>query len=82
MRHGPQQDLALDKRLANQPEFQIFQIAKPAVEQLCRCRGGGRAKIMHLGKPDADPAPCRVTRDATPVDAATNDEKFKISRVA
>ena len=37
---------------------------------------------MHLGKPDADPAPCRVTRDATPVDAATDDKQFKISCVA
>ena len=81
VRHRSQQDLAFDKRLSNQPEFKIFQIAQPAVKQLRRGGGCCRAEIAHLGKPYTQPAAGRVAGDAAAIDSATDNEQVKFLSV-
>ena len=81
VRHRPEQNLAFDKRLSNQPEFKIFQIAQPAVKQLRRGGGCCRAEIAHFGEPYTQPAAGRVTGDAAAIDPATDNEQVKFLSV-
>ena len=76
MRHGAQQHLAFDQRLAHQPELEILEVAQPAVEQLGGGRRGCRGEIAHLGQADREPAPRRIARDAASVDAAADHEQI------
>ena len=52
VRRDPPQNLALDQRLANQPEFVIFEITQAAVNELGRPRRGAAGQIIHLAKID------------------------------
>ena len=76
MRHGAQQNLAFDQRLADKAEFEIFEIAQAAVEHLGRRGGGGGGKVAHLGQNHRQSPPRRVAGDAASVDAAADDEKI------
>ncbi len=76
VRHRAEQHFAFDQRLAHEAEFEIFQVAQPAVKQLGRSRGRRRGQVVHLGQRHRQPAPRRVARDSAAVDAATDDEQI------
>jgi hypothetical protein len=76
VRHGTQQGFAFFQRLAHQAELEIFKIAQPAVEQLCRGRGRRLRQIAHFRQRDRQAAAGRVAGDAAPVDAAADDEQI------
>ena len=76
MRHRDQKRLAFFKRLADKPEFEVFKIAKAAVEQLGRGRGGRLRQIALFGKQDGQAPPRSVARDPASVDATANDEQI------
>ena len=76
MGHGAQQRLAFVQRLADQPEFEIFEIAQPAMKQLGRGRRGSLRQIALLGQHHRQPAPGGVAGNAAPVHPAADDEQI------
>ncbi len=76
VRHRAQQRLALDQRVADQPELVVLKIAQAAVEELGRGRRGRRRKIVHLRQHHRKPAARGVAGDAAAVDPATDDEEI------
>ncbi len=50
MRRDPPQNFALDQRLVNQAEIEIFEIAQAAVDQLGGARRGAAGEIVHLAE--------------------------------
>jgi hypothetical protein len=77
----PRQPLALDQRLAHQPELAIFEIAQPAMDQLGRGGRGVARQIVLLDQQHAQPAPGRIARDPDAVDAAADDQQVGIISV-
>ena len=76
VRRRAQQHLALDQRLAHQPELVIFEIAQAAMDQLAAARRGALARDRPSRTAATDEAaPGRVARDAGAVDAAADDER-------
>ena len=75
MRRGAQQDLALLQRLVDEADLAIFEIAKPAMDQLGRGRAGMAGKIVLLDQQHRGAADRRIPRDRTPIDAAADDEE-------
>ena len=76
MGHRGQQGLALLQRLADQTEFEIFQIAQPAVEQLGLGRGRALRQIALFGQHDRQAASDSIAGNAAAIDAATDDEQI------
>jgi hypothetical protein len=76
VRHGTEQRLALDQRLAHEAELEVFEVAQPAVEELGRGRRGRAREVALLGQQDRQAPPGRVPRDAAAVDAAADDEEI------
>ncbi len=74
------QDLALDQRLAHQPELVVFEVAQAAMDELRRPGRSGAGEVIHFGKRHAVAAPGRITGDAAAVNAATDDEDVAVSR--
>jgi hypothetical protein len=70
----PEQDLALGQRLANEPEFVVLEISQAAMNELARCRGRRAGKVVLLDEQDAQAAASGVTRNASAIDTAANDE--------
>ena len=78
MRRHAQQHLALDQRLAHQPEPAVLEIAQAPVDELGR--GGRRAggEIVLLDQEHAKPAAGRVAGDAGAVDAAAHNGEIEV----
>ena len=74
-----QQHLALEQRLAHQPELVIFEIAQAAMDQLGGGRRGAAGEVVLLAQADRQAAPGRVARDAAAVDAAADDQRGRRS---
>ena len=72
-RQGGQQ-LALEQRLADQPEVEVLQVAQPAVDELARARGGAARVVALLDQRDGVAAAGGVQRDAGAGDPAADDE--------
>ena len=72
-----EQDLALLKGLAHQPEFVLLEIAQAAMDQLGRGRGGRAGEIVHFAEPDLERPSRRVAGDARAVDPAADHEKVE-----
>ena len=72
----PQQDLALDQRLADQPELVILEIAQAAMDQLAAARRGPLREVVLLAQEHLEAAPGGVAGDARAVDAATDDQEI------
>ena len=68
------QQLALEQRLADQPEVERLQVAQPAVDELARARGGPARVVALLDERDGVAAARRVERDAGAGDPAADDE--------
>ena len=71
-----QQHLALDERLAHQPELEVLEVAQAAVDELGAVRGGRAAEIAHLGEQHREPAAGGVRGDADAVDAAADNDEI------
>ena len=71
-----EQHLALDQRLAHQPELVVFEIAQAAMDQLARARRGALRQIVLLAEDHGEAAARGIARDAGAVDAAADDEKI------
>ena len=67
-------DLALQQRLADEPEVEVLQVAQAAVDELARARGGPGRVVGALDQRHAVAARGRVERDARAGDPAADDE--------
>src|SRR5690606_15484569 len=76
MRSVAPQNLALKQRLAHQPEFVMLQIAQPTVNELGGSRRRTAGEIVHLRKHDGIAASGGVAGNATPIDAAPDDQQI------
>ena len=74
MRRGGQQHVALDQRLAHQPEFAGLQILQPAVHQPRRGRRRAGTEIAPLQQQNAQPLQGQVAERGAAVDAAPDDD--------
>src|SRR5882672_3086122 len=59
-----EQRFALGERLGDEAEFEILQVAKPAVDELGRSRRGPRGEIALLDQQHLQAAPGGIARDA------------------
>jgi hypothetical protein len=71
------EDFALDQRLANQPKLVIFQITQAAMHELGRPRRRSARQVIHFTKENRVAPARRIARDATAIDAATNDSEVE-----
>ena len=70
--------LALEQRLAHEPEVEVLQVAQPAVDELARAAGGPRGEVGALEQRHAVAARGGVERDARAGDAATDDDDVEL----
>jgi hypothetical protein len=71
------EDFALDQRFANQTKLVVLQIAQATMHELRRPGRRSARQIIHFTKKNGiSPARC-VARDATAVNAATNDSEVE-----
>jgi hypothetical protein len=75
VRRGPQKHLALDQRLAYQPELVIFQIAQAAMHQLARAGRCALRQIIPFAQHHAEASAGRIACDTRAVDAAADHEQ-------
>ena len=73
VRRSAEKHLALDQRLAHQPELVELEIAEAAVDELGRGRRGRAGKVALLGKKDRQAAARGVAGDAAAVNAPADD---------
>ncbi|MGY3412222.1 hypothetical protein ACVWZV_008335 [Bradyrhizobium sp. GM5.1] len=73
VRRDAPENLALDQRLANQPELVIFEIAQAAMHQLGRPGRRPARQIVHFAQENRVAAAHRVARDAAAVNTASNN---------
>ena len=76
-----QQHLALDQRLAHQPELVVLEIAQAAMHQLAAARRGARGEVVLLAQQHRQAAAGGIARDAGAVDAAADDQEVDGSRL-
>ena len=67
-------ELALEQRLAHQPEIEVLQVAQAAVDELARARGGPDRVVRALDQRDRVAARGGVERDAGTRDPAADHE--------
>ena len=68
------QELALEQRLADQPEVEVLQIAQAAVHHLRGAAGGALSEVVALQQRHRITTRCRVERNAGAGDAAPDDD--------
>ena len=69
-----QQYFTFAQRFSYQSEGVVFEIAKPAVDQLTRGRGRAISKVIFLDQQDREITAGSIARDHYAVDATTDDE--------
>jgi len=81
MRRITQQHLTLSKRLGDQAELQVLEIAQAAVDQLAA--GGARTarQIMLLHEYDSQASTRGIPRDACAIDTTPDDEQVRFYAV-
>ena len=70
--------LALEQRLAHEPEVEVLQVAQAAVDELARAARGARGVVGALEQRHAVAARGRVERDAGARDAAADDDDVEL----
>ena len=70
----PDQQLALQQRLADQAEVEVLQVAEPAVDHLRRAAGGALAEVVALDQRDRIAARGRVEGHAGAGDPTADDD--------
>ncbi len=78
MRGERHHQLALQQRLAHEPEVEVLQIAQAAVDELARAAGGPRGVVGALEQRDAVAARGRVEGHAGAGDAAADDDDVEL----
>jgi hypothetical protein len=73
----PEQGLSFFKRLANEPQFAMFKVAKAAMDQLGAGRRSMLAKVVALDKGDPQASARRITRNAYAIDATAYDQDIE-----
>lgn len=73
VRCKPPEDFTLDQCFADEPEFVMFEIAEPAMDQLGRPGRGTACQIILLAEIDGQATARRVPRNAAAVNAATDN---------
>ena len=73
MRRERDEQLALEQRLAHQPEVEVLEVAQAAVDELARAAGGAGGVVGALEQRHAVAAAGGVEGDAGPGDAAADD---------
>jgi len=71
------EDFALDQRLADQPEFVVFEIAQAAMHQLGRPGRRPAGQVIHFTKKNRVAPARRIARDAAAVDTASDDGEIE-----
>ena len=74
MRRQVDVDLALQQRLAHEPEVEVLQVAQAAVDELGRARRRPAREVGALDQRDRVPARGGVQRDAGAGDPAADHE--------
>ena len=77
MRREPHHQLALDQRLAHEPEVEVLQVAQPAVDHLRRAARGPARPVVALHERDREPARRGVQRDPGAGDAAADHDQVE-----
>src|SRR5580704_7696546 len=72
VRRNSPEDLALDQRLADQPELIIFEIAQATVHEFGRPGRRPARQIIHFAEKNRIAPSSRVARDSAAVDAASD----------
>ena len=80
VRCAAQQHLAFLEGVAHEAELAVFEIPKPAVDQLGAGRGSVGGEVILLAQQDVETPPGRVAGDAGAVDAAADDEEIDRAR--
>src|SRR4051794_1325538 len=78
VRRVADQHLALDQRLADQPERVDLEIAQAAVDQLGRFGRRARGQVVLLDQQPREAAARRVARDPYAVDAAPDNGEIEV----
>ena len=78
MRGRPQQHLALDQQLANEPEFAMLEVAQAAMDELAAARGGALGKIALFAEKNAEAPASGIASDAGAIDAPAHDQEIDI----
>src|SRR5712692_2730856 len=73
VRRSAQQDLTLGERFGDQPEFVVFEVAQPAVNELGAPRRGMRREVVFLDEQHLESASRGVARDTRSVDSTAGD---------
>jgi len=76
MRRAGKQYFALPQRFGHQAKGIVFEVAKPAVDQLAARRGRGAAQIAHLAQQHGQAATGGIAGDRYAVDSAADDKKI------
>ncbi len=74
MRCDLEQYFAFGERLAHQREFELLQITQAAVNQLGAGTRRVRGKVIPFAKAYRKAASCGITGDASPIDAAADNQ--------
>jgi hypothetical protein len=80
VRREPDHELALEQRLAHEPEIEILQVAKAAVDELARAARGARGVVGLLDQRHRVPARGGVEGDAGAGDPAADDDEVEALR--
>ena len=78
MRRERDHQLALEQRLAHEPEVEVLQVAQAPVDELARAAGGSRGEVGALEQRHAVAARGRVQRHAGAGDAAADDDHVEL----
>ena len=76
-RSDAQERAALVVRLADEPEVAHPQVPEPAVDELGRAAGRGRAEVAALDERDVEAGVGRLCRDRGADDAAADHEQVE-----
>jgi hypothetical protein len=77
-RQRGQRELTLVQRLADQTEFELFEIAQPAVEHLAAAARGAGREVAGLHQGDLEAAGGGVQRGPGADDAAADDHDVEL----
>src|SRR2546430_9635773 len=81
VRRGAQEDLTLAERFGDQPEFEVFEVAQSAMDELGASRRSMRGEVVLLDQQHLESASGGVARDTGPVDPAAGDDEIVVGNI-
>jgi hypothetical protein len=82
MRCCPEKYFPLNQGLTNQPELEMFKVAKTPMDKLAGAGRRSLRKITFLTQHNGETAPCRIACDTHAIDAAANHDKIDTAQVS